>query len=97
MRGRANGDLLEHAKVKGKARRVDAAHADAFDHRPIGAGCPVGADGCSEACGAGAEIEARKVHGWCRGLNGPHASGARQVCELTGIEGGAQSPSTACR
>ena len=76
------------AVVQGKARRVDAGHADALDHRPIEASRSVCADWASEPGGAGTEIEARHVHGRRRGLNGPHASGARQVCELTGIEGG---------
>ena len=88
VRGRAHRDLVERAVVQGKAGRIDAGHADALDHRPVEASRPVCADGASKPGGAGTEIEARHVHGGRRGLNGPHASGARQVCELAGIEGG---------
>ena len=89
VRGRANRDLVERAVVQGKTCRVDAGHADTFDHRAIETCRSVGAESASGPGGVGTDIEARYIHGRRRGLDSPHASSTRQVCELTGIEGGA--------
>ena len=78
--------FIERPVVECEARPLNACCVNAFDHRPVGAGGSECAGVDSEGCGIATDIEAVHVNPWRGRENAGHASRARQVCELNGIE-----------
>jgi hypothetical protein len=83
---RADRDVRERAVVERESEWIHTACADPFDRRAVEAARSVYAERAHRERRAAADVEARELHGRCRGENRADGASAWEVGQLSCVE-----------